>query len=60
MGNPIDYGKTNLLIFPVGGNYNPEITERTNLRAAEVLDTVSLTNSNASGSYAFFSKNGST
>lgn len=60
MGNPIDYGKTNLLIFPVGGNYNPEITERTNLRAAENLDTFSSTNSNVIGGSMFFSKNAST
>lgn len=27
IGNPVDYGFTDLLIFPVGANYNPKINE---------------------------------
>ncbi len=29
IGNPVDYGFTDLLIFPVGANYNPKINEGT-------------------------------
>ena len=28
IGNPLNYGEKNLLLFPVGGNYNPSITEK--------------------------------
>jgi hypothetical protein len=28
IGNPIDYGIKNLLLFPVGANYNPKIEEK--------------------------------
>lgn len=27
IGNPVDYGSQDYLLFPVGGNYNPEMTE---------------------------------
>src|ERR1051326_2296664 len=27
IGNPLNYGQKNVLLFPVGGNYNPSITE---------------------------------
>jgi hypothetical protein len=29
VGNPVDYGSKDYLLFPVGGNYNPEMNEPT-------------------------------
>lgn len=52
MGNPINYGTDNLLIFPVGGNYNPEITGNIKTDSRGSTEEVSLKDNGA-----FFSLN---
>ena len=60
IGNPLNYGEKNLLLFPVGGNYNPSIT------AAESSNgdgTFKVTTADANGckvdnkNVSFFSRN---
>jgi hypothetical protein len=57
IGNPLNYGQKNMLLFPVGGNYNPSITEGENNSSRGNSGTFDLKERNKN--VAFFSLNGS-
>lgn len=54
IGNPLNYGQKNMLLFPVGGNYNPSITEGEKNSGRTETVTVNLTDKK---SISFLSRN---
>ena len=55
IGNPVNYGLKNTLLFPIGGNYNPSITE--GAKSAGYGDSNVNEGTGKNGSIAFFSRN---
>lgn len=58
IGNPIHYDTSALLMFPIGANYNPQISKKPEYSADELNNNFGDNDSKSSGSYSYTSNQG--